>query len=619
MEYYIPNGDVPVGSSARPWFNAGCAEAEKRKHSAFLSWVDARDRKAPDLSSKKRAFNHAAKSYKKALRKARFDRISHIGQKLSAQPSGSRAFWSLAKSVEANFCRPTLPPLVRPDGTLAHTAREKAGLFASLFAHNSRLDTGSATPPTLPHCGTSMPEVRIRNKEVLRALCRLDLLFNAIMFGIVSIVLAVLQLQVSLAAGDTDYASKTPVELFQEYLRINTTTHNDLTPAVDFWKALAEAAGVPCNVYEIVPGYPIVVLKWEGTDGDLPSIMLNSHMDVVPADINEGWTYDPFAAHIDDNGVIYGRGTQDMKSVSIQYYEALRRLKENNVQFLRNVYMTLMPDEEVGAENGMIQFVKTAEFKAMNVGIELDEGSSFPLPVVPVFYQDKVVWQIQVDCYGVAAHGSSFPATNDTATGKCRNVIERFFAFRDEQYKIASTTQPSESGGYTSVNLNKLNAGTANNVIPSRVSLVFDIRLGTTVNEEYFSNLIDQFIAESGENINVTYISKNQQSPATIANSSNPYFQAIACAAKQLNIAILPSVPPGSTDARHVRNAGYPAFGLSPMPNTELLLHAVNERLAISTFLNGITVYEKIIDNLANIPESETAEDSSVYLLTTAL
>ncbi|KAJ8734290.1 hypothetical protein PYW07_014841 [Mythimna separata] len=159
MEYYIPHSDVPVGSSARPWFNADCAEAEKRKHSPFLSWEDARDRKAPDLSSKKRAFNHAAKSYKKALRKARFDRISHIGQKLSAQPSGSRAFWSLAKSVEANFCRPTLPPLVRPDGTLAHTAREKAGLFASLFAHNSRLDTGSATPPTLPHCGTSIPEI----------------------------------------------------------------------------------------------------------------------------------------------------------------------------------------------------------------------------------------------------------------------------------------------------------------------------------------------------------------------------------------------------------------------------------------------------------------------------
>ena len=59
----------------------------------------------------------------------------------------------------------------------------------------------------------------------------------------------------------------------------------------------------------------------------------------------EGWDYDPFGGHIDDNGVIYGRGTQDMKSVSIQYYEALRRLKENNVELLRDVYMTLMPGE----------------------------------------------------------------------------------------------------------------------------------------------------------------------------------------------------------------------------------------------------------------------------------
>lgn len=55
------------------------------------------------------------------------------------------------------------------------------------------------------------------------------------------------------------------------------------------------------------------------------------------------------------------------------------------------------------------------------------------------------------------------------------------------------------------------------------------------------------------------------------------------------------------------------------MPNTELLLHSVNERLAVSTFMTGIEVYEKVIDNLANIPGDETAEDSSVYLYTTTL
>ncbi|CAH2064889.1 unnamed protein product, partial [Iphiclides podalirius] len=173
-----------------PWrqicFGSGdpssCAEAvtdvaEKNKHSAYLSWVEARHRKASDINLKKEALSRAAKSYKKTLRRAGFDRIQQIGTKLSAQPSGSRAFWSLAKAaktVESNFCRPSLPPLVKPDGSLTHAGKEKADLIASLFAHNSRLDPGSNTPPSLPHCETSITEVRIKNREVLKALRSLD-------------------------------------------------------------------------------------------------------------------------------------------------------------------------------------------------------------------------------------------------------------------------------------------------------------------------------------------------------------------------------------------------------------------------------------------------------------
>lgn len=56
-------------------------------------------------------------------------------------------------------------------------------------------------------------------------------------------------------------------------------------------------------------------------------------------------------------------------------------------------FLLFFLDEEVGASNGMIPFLKTEEFAVMNVGIELDEGTPFPLPFVPVFYQDKVVWR----------------------------------------------------------------------------------------------------------------------------------------------------------------------------------------------------------------------------------
>jgi len=51
---------------------------------------------------------------------------------------------------------------------------------------------------------------------------------------------------------------------------------------VVFLKKQAVSLGLPLKVYSIVPGKPIVVLTWEGSEPNLPSVMLNSHMDVVP-------------------------------------------------------------------------------------------------------------------------------------------------------------------------------------------------------------------------------------------------------------------------------------------------------------------------------------------------
>lgn len=176
MEYFIPFSDIPLGHKTRPWYNAECAQAESLKESAYQAWVKARDRKirARRVRAKKRAFNSAAKFCKRVLRKARFDHVGRIGAKLASHPPGSKQFWSLSKAVETNFCRPTFPPMLKPDGSLAHSASEKANLFASFFAGNSRLDSGFKQPPTVPCCDSSMPEIAIHAKEVLRVLRSLD-------------------------------------------------------------------------------------------------------------------------------------------------------------------------------------------------------------------------------------------------------------------------------------------------------------------------------------------------------------------------------------------------------------------------------------------------------------
>lgn len=76
-------------------------------------------------------------------------------------------------------------------------------------------------------------------------------------------------------------------------------------------------------------GKPCIVLTWEGSEPGRPSIMLNSHIDVVPV-FPDQWDHPPFSAHKTDDGWIYGRGTQDMKCVGIWYMEAIRQLKKQN-------------------------------------------------------------------------------------------------------------------------------------------------------------------------------------------------------------------------------------------------------------------------------------------------
>ncbi|OWY91208.1 ACY1-like metalloprotease, partial [Phytophthora megakarya] len=134
---------------------------------------------------------------------------------------------------------------------------------------------------------------------------------------------------------------KDPVERFLELLRLRTVSSEG--PSGSY----AEAT-------------------WKGEDPTLPGIILNSHYDVVPA-VAEHWEFDPFDAKVLDDGRIYGRGTQDMKSVCIQYVEAVHTLMASGFKPTRNIYLLFVPDEEIGGAQGMETFLesKQAEFRKM--------------------------------------------------------------------------------------------------------------------------------------------------------------------------------------------------------------------------------------------------------------
>ncbi|CAG9578644.1 unnamed protein product [Danaus chrysippus] len=396
-----------------------------------------------------------------------------------------------------------------------------------------------------------------------------------------------------------DLKNNLSIKNFVEYLQIPSVQPNvNYDGCVNFLKRQSQEIGLRFKVYELVSTKPIVILTWPGLDPSLPSILLNSHMDVVPV-FEESWTYPPFSAHIDEHGKIFARGSQDMKCVGIQYLEAIRKLKSSGIQLKRTLHVSFVPDEEIGGHDGMKIFVHTDSFKALNVGFALDEGMANPDEEFIVFNGERNIWQIHVICTGQPGHGSLL--IPNTAGEKMRYIINKFMDLRDEQKKILESNPKLTIGDVTTINLTQVFGGVQSNVVPEKLTVVFDCRLAIHVDHEEFENRIKQWCKEAGEGVTFEFEQKNAPVECTKTDASNIYWVAFKSVADELNLKLDIRIFPGGTDSRYVRKVGIPAIGFSPMNHTPVLLHDHDEFLDANIFLKGIDIYVKLIPAIANV------------------
>ncbi len=108
-------------------------------------------------------------------------------------------------------------------------------------------------------------------------------------------------------------------------------------------------------------------------ESDGPKILLNGHVDVVPADPS-GWSHDPFEPVV-KNGKIYGRGAADMKGSDACMIYSLRALVETGVKFRGTITPTFTTDEEVGGYTGVNHLVdKHVITKDVDYCLSTDSG-----------------------------------------------------------------------------------------------------------------------------------------------------------------------------------------------------------------------------------------------------
>jgi aminoacylase len=442
---------------------------------------------------------------------------------------------------------------------------------------------------------------------------------------------------------------------FQEFLRFDTVSATSPSTGAykkcaTFLKSQLESITVLQDVHflEEAPDHsPVVVAHWPGKDLSLDVLLLNSHYDVVPADVS-AWTVPPFDA-IRKDGKIYGRGTQDMKCVGVQYMEAIRKIAMIYPQWQpeRSIYLTFVPDEEIGG-SGMAAFLDSELYKKKIPGIALalDEGLASTNHVFDVFYGERLPWWVEVQAFGPTGHGSRF--IDNTAVEQIIELSKKALAFRTGQrnllhmkhdenctHAVVGKHQQQQQqhkknktlGDVTSLNITTLQAGVAVgdtfafNVVPSSAKCTLDIRISPHMEPQDMKDILDRWCQECsmapdlGSKVTWKPVGdyNNAMAHATTPTDRkiNPWYAAFCDALQGMGYEISPQVFPAATDSRFLRALGIRALGFSPMRNTEILLHEHDEYILESNFLEGLAIYVHLIQALGGITSPGDTDFSS--------
>ena len=144
------------------------------------------------------------------------------------------------------------------------------------------------------------------------------------------------------------------VKLCQELIQIPSVNFGegkgDEKAAAEYVAAKMKEVGIQSKIYESAPNRCSVVARIEGKDKSKPGLVVNGHLDVVPANAAD-WSVDPFSGTIKD-GCIWGRGAVDMKNMDAMILAVIRLWARYNYQPERTIVIVFFGDEEAGGIYG---------------------------------------------------------------------------------------------------------------------------------------------------------------------------------------------------------------------------------------------------------------------------
>lgn len=396
--------------------------------------------------------------------------------------------------------------------------------------------------------------------------------------------------------------------------------------AAEHVAALLDDAGIKPTVWERTPNRTNVLARISGRHAELPALLVQAHLDVVPAD-PAGWTVPPFAGEIRD-GYVWGRGATDMKDMVATVLTVVGEWARTGRRPVRDIVLAFVADEEdVGADGAQWLVAEhAAEFDGCAAAISESGGFTHHVGDVrlyPVATAERGTAHLRVTSHGRAGHASrrndDNPVTRLIAalhriTGhrwpiSLTPAVEAFLT----QTAAAVGTDPdlsdvdalltrigaaralAENTVRASVTPTVLQAGYKVNVIPATAQAQLDVRTLPGIEDDVLAT-IDALL---GDGITREFVAHETPVQAPV---ESPWFTAMADAvrAEDPGAVVVPYCMGGGTDAKSFHRLGIECYGFAPLwlPagfDYRAMAHGVDERVPVAGLGFGVRVLDRFL------------------------
>lgn len=428
------------------------------------------------------------------------------------------------------------------------------------------------------------------------------------------------------------------VELLRNLIRFDTTNPPGNEGAcVAYVRRLVDEAGIETRVVAADDARPNLLARVPGA-GEAPPLLLYGHVDVVST-ASQPWAHPPFGGELVD-GVVWGRGTIDMKGGVAMLVDAFLRAVRGDLKPRGDVILCVLSDEEAGGEMGakflvekhpgLFEGVRHALGEFGGARVKLAGQSFYPIQVA----EKQICW-LRGRVRGPGGHGAI--GVRGSAMGRLGRVLGRLDRGRLPVHvtpvarawieamaealpgpqglflrsllepRIADVAlrapserlRPLDRALRNTVSATIVRGGEKINVIPSEVELELD---GRTLPGFGASELIAEVRALTGPDLELQVV-QHDVTPADADLSVLPLLSAVLRELDPDGVPV-PMLQIGVTDGRYFARIGIQTYGYLPLNLPDgfeftKLIHAADERVPAESIRFGAEAIGRVLERYA--------------------